>query len=278
MEPYVVRQNDYLLKIAHKLGFDPDAVWNDPSNGDLSQLRSDHSILFAGDLLQVPSPADAPVHPLTVGSTNSFVAADAPATSISVKLVNDDDDQKYAGRAYTITELADLTGLTSGGDGVLTFQVPVTLDAATIVFADNGESLVLQIGGMDPIDTMSGVFKRLQNLGFIDWSVEFDTTSSETNLGVVREALRWLKGSQGSNAGGGPGVASRPRICDSDDDEAPPAGGDGAASQAGESSDDASAGDSGASDANGDDDDAGIDGDGKLSTEMKTMLTSAHGY
>ncbi len=27
MKPYVVRQGDYLAKIAHQLGFDPDVVW-----------------------------------------------------------------------------------------------------------------------------------------------------------------------------------------------------------------------------------------------------------
>jgi hypothetical protein len=37
MVPYVVRPGDYLLKLAHRHGFDVDTVWNDPGNDDLRQ-------------------------------------------------------------------------------------------------------------------------------------------------------------------------------------------------------------------------------------------------
>ncbi|MFT3767392.1 MAG: hypothetical protein QM820_18220 [Minicystis sp.] len=39
MKAYVVRQGDYLKQLAHALGFDADAVWNDPKNAELSQRR-----------------------------------------------------------------------------------------------------------------------------------------------------------------------------------------------------------------------------------------------
>jgi hypothetical protein len=31
MRPHVIRQADYLLKVAHALGFDPDDDWTDDS-------------------------------------------------------------------------------------------------------------------------------------------------------------------------------------------------------------------------------------------------------
>ena len=54
MEPYVIRQGDYLLQVAHTFGFDADTVWNDDKNSDLARLRPDHNILRPGDILYIP--------------------------------------------------------------------------------------------------------------------------------------------------------------------------------------------------------------------------------
>ena len=35
MKPYVVKQGDYLNKLAHRLCFDAEKVWNDPANAEL---------------------------------------------------------------------------------------------------------------------------------------------------------------------------------------------------------------------------------------------------
>ncbi len=58
MQPYVIRQGDFLLKLAHKFGFDADSVWSDPSNSALRTLRSDPNILSPGDILYIPTPPD----------------------------------------------------------------------------------------------------------------------------------------------------------------------------------------------------------------------------
>jgi hypothetical protein len=51
MQPYVVRENDFLLKIAFEFGFDADSVWNAPNNDDLRRLRPNPNQLFPGDVL-----------------------------------------------------------------------------------------------------------------------------------------------------------------------------------------------------------------------------------
>jgi hypothetical protein len=192
MQPYVIRDGDYLAQLASKFGFDADTVWNDPSNADLQKLRPNPNILFAGDVLQIPDPpSQAPAGTsLTPGSSNSFVS-DAPTVSLSVTLAAQ-DASAYASRAYTIQELDQLTGLQTDGSGVLTFQAPVTLGVATVVFTDTGESWALSIGQLDPINTLSGIFQRLQNLGFVAPPLQFDPT----NLDLLRTGLRSLKASQ----------------------------------------------------------------------------------
>ena len=45
MKPYVIKQGDYLLKVAHLRGFDPDAVWSDPKNEPPDELRETQLML-----------------------------------------------------------------------------------------------------------------------------------------------------------------------------------------------------------------------------------------
>ena len=55
MKPYVIKQGDYLTRIAHRLGFVANEVWNDPKNAELKALRSDPDTLKSGDIVFVPS-------------------------------------------------------------------------------------------------------------------------------------------------------------------------------------------------------------------------------
>lgn len=248
----MIRQSDHLVKLAYQFSFDANEVWNDPTNDGLRKLRPDPSLLFPGDILYIPDQDQAPVaHNLIAGATNTFVSPTPPTAPVSAKFV-DDDPQKYASRSYTITELEQLTGLTTDPSGVLSFEVPVTLDTATVVFTDNGETHCLRIGAMDPIDTTMGVFKRLQNLGYIDWGVLFDADAGDSNLEVMRAGLRALKAS--SNAGAS--------------SQAPDPGGDA------ESDEDSSPGTAPPRTL----DDAGLSDYGRLSDEMQAMLVDAHGY
>ncbi len=182
MQPYVIRQGDYLLSLARQFGFDADTVWNDPANADLRKLRPDPNILWPTDVLQIPDPNAPPAtKSLVAGTTNAFVS-DVPTVSITVTFT----DASLASQAFAIQELPDLTPPPTDASGKLTFSAPVTLQTATIVFTDAGQTFKLNIGHLDPIGTLSGVFQRLQNLGYID----ADVRSDSINVDCVRMALR----------------------------------------------------------------------------------------
>jgi hypothetical protein len=195
LQPYVIRQGDYLLSLAHQFGFDADTIWNDPANDALRKLRPNPNILLAGDQLYIPDQVDKKPVTLVTGQTNSFVSPDPPTVTITHQFVGN-DPSAYATKAYSIQELAQLTGLQTDEDGVVTFEAPVTLDTATVVFTDTGESWALAIGNLDPIDTPVGIFERLQNLGHIDSTVQYDFESVANNLDVMRDGLRSFKGAQ----------------------------------------------------------------------------------
>jgi hypothetical protein len=198
LQPYVIRQGDYLLSLAYQFGFDADTVWNDPQNAQLRQdghLSQDPNILNPTDTLYIPDQNVPPVmQSLTTGATNTFVA-NIPTATLTQQFVGS-DTTTYASKAYTIQELAELTGLTTDENGIATFQAPVTLDTATIEFTDTGKSWVLHIGHLDPISTLSGIFQRLQHLNYVAGSATLDPN----NLDLLRAGLEALKASQASGS------------------------------------------------------------------------------
>jgi hypothetical protein len=210
VQPYVIKQGDYLAALAATFGFDADAVWNDPANADLQKLRKDPNILWPTDILYIPDQIDREpaTQSLTPGTTNNFTS-DPPTITLTVKFVGP-DGSPYASKAYTVQELANLTGLQTDASGVATFQAPVTLKRATLSFTDAGQSCSIAIGGLDPVNTLSGIFQRLQNLGYIGADVVFDSS----NLGVLRAGLSALKQAQAappsSAPPSSPGPASAP--------------------------------------------------------------------
>ncbi len=185
MMPYVIKQGDYLAKLAHRFGFDADTMWNDPKNATLRQLRPNPNILLPGDVLYVPDQNKATaMTPLATGTTNTFVS-NAPTVTIAMVF----RDPAFASQAFSIQELPELTGLSSQADGTVTFSVPVTCATATLVFTGTGATFPCNIGSLDPIDTLSGVFQRLQHLGFVDTNVTFGVST----LDSIRAALRTFK-------------------------------------------------------------------------------------
>jgi hypothetical protein len=239
-------------QLASRYGFDADAAWNDGSHDGLRSAGRLPNQLFPGDKLSLPDPTPPKAHALAVGSTNTFTAPAPPTTTIGVKFLSADGGASYASKAFTVSELPDLTGLSTTGDGVATFDAPVTLSTATVVFPETGETWALAIGAMDPMTTLSGIFKRLQNLGYIAANLAFDSEESSNNLPTLRNGLLALKESEGQAPESSP-PSSPP-------DSSPPsadAGGD----------DDASA--SAAA--------SGLSDDGTLDSDTADLLKNAHG-
>ncbi len=215
MEPYVIRQGDHLLGLAYQFGFDADAVWNDPKNAQLRQRRPNQNILYPSDVLYIPDQNVPPaMKSLTLGSTNTFVA-NAPAVTFTIQFVG----QPFASQSYTLQELPELTGLTTGADGTASFTVPVTQPSVTLVFTDSGTTYRIMIGHLDPITTLSGVFQRLRSLGFIDADANFDPT----DLDFMRAALRAFKAAQTGGASLPTGSAPASSPPPSSDSNPPPA-------------------------------------------------------
>jgi LysM domain len=275
MQPYVIKQGDHLASLAHRYGFDADTVWNDESNADLQKLRTDPAILFPGDVLHIPDqmPRRPVWRSLQAGTTNSF-SSDAPRIPVAIQFVFDDGSPRSS-VACSIDELPDQADLQTDGSGVLTLKVPVNQDVLHVTLADTGDQYVLRLGEMDPVDTVSGMFKRLQNLGYIDPDDGYD----ETKLDVLRAALCLFRSQQTTVADEQPVPDDDP--ADPSDDDAPDLPScccayDPDDIATGDDSGTSTAGDGGMGGVCGAEC-SGLDDDGVLDKTIAALLVKAHG-
>ena len=167
-KPHVIRQGDYLLKLAHLKGFDADEVWNDGKNAELQKARKDPSMLKPGDILFVP---DEPRKRLKLNAkqANAFVAR-VPSVKIAVVIAHDGEPLKNA--KYVVEGLGDDTELTTDGEGKVELQAPVHAREVTLRFVETGKRMKIAIGDLDPADTPSGARMRLTSLGFYSGKAE----------------------------------------------------------------------------------------------------------
>lgn len=163
MRPYVVRQGDYLTKLAHRFGFDATEVWNADANSALRRARVNPEILHPGDVLHIPEPARGiGIQP---GDTKRFRAQ--PATiPVRIRLL-DLDARPLSGKAFIVRGVGEEVRGVTDGDGVARFDAAVSARVAVIEFEETGHTWRVAIGEMDPISEPSGVAKRLRHLGFL---------------------------------------------------------------------------------------------------------------
>ncbi|MDP9034560.1 MAG: peptidoglycan-binding protein [Myxococcota bacterium] len=186
MNPYVVRQGDFLTKLAIQHGFDAEEVWNHPKNESLRSVRASPDVLCPGDVLYLPPPRPKTWHPLTVGGDNRFVAT-VPVIKVSLKLTA--EGAPLANKACRVEGAGPVLQLTTGGDGSLAFSVPMSATILALVFDDPPLRYSLCPGWMDPDTTASGVGARLANLGYVD--------QTAVHPDVIADALRAFQADNG---------------------------------------------------------------------------------
>jgi hypothetical protein len=164
MKPYVVRQRDYLAKIAHQLGFDLDAVWADPKNGELQGKRDPH-MLQPGDILYVPEASPRPDLSVSQGDSHDF---QAHVPEIVVNLVMRDGEGPIADEPFVVEGLGDPIEGTTDADGALSFTATVLVREVRLVLKKRNLAYPVIIGDMDPLAETSGARKRLEHLGYRD--------------------------------------------------------------------------------------------------------------
>lgn len=160
---YTIRQQDCLCSIAADHGFYPDSIWDDAGNKELRERRPNRNTLLPGDELVIPDLRRKDVACAT-GGRHRFVRKGVPEM---VKLVlRDEDGEPRADLPYTLTIDGVSWEGTTDGDGAIEHAIPPNAREGELAVGDYRlETYPLDLGGLDPIDTVSGAQQRLENLG-----------------------------------------------------------------------------------------------------------------
>lgn len=170
MPVHAVKQNETLFTIARQHGFrNWRVIYEHPNNGRLRKLRPDPMVLAPGDSVFVPDKEPSEFNNAT-GRSHRF-RLHAPKCFVSVNL-QDETGAPYRRCKYELSVAGQtLQGLTSDA-GLVCHEVRDDVREAELTLWTDPEDpshvsrWTLQIGALDPIDTVSGVQSRLNNLGY----------------------------------------------------------------------------------------------------------------
>lgn len=190
---YKAKENDDVLQLAGQHGLPFEKIWDHPKNKSLKDTRSPNQLL-KGDILHIP---DKEIESETgaTESMNSFVLKTAK-TKLKLRIVGepeegdtDKDEEKasnyweYSTSVPTYKEAEPKANTPyalyldgslfkegeTDDDGFIECLIPSKTKDGRICLNPGAElesELTLKIGGLDPIETPSGIAKRLSNLGF----------------------------------------------------------------------------------------------------------------
>ncbi len=169
---YSVEQGDCLASIAQKFGFQNwRLIYDDPSNAEFKKARPDPNVLQPGDVVVIPekklSKKSAPAKPEQRNKYQVTVAK----TLLRIK-VEDEDEKPLAGKKYELRLGDDVRKGSTDGDGIVEVKVPPALTKAKLLVFDGDQETGplyvwdVAIGHLDPIESLSGVKARLNNLGY----------------------------------------------------------------------------------------------------------------
>jgi hypothetical protein len=192
-EDHIVRQGESAMSIAEENGFLCETLWDHPKNSRLKSKRGDPDVLMPGDVLHIPDRGERK-ESAGVEQCHTFRRKGIPAVvRVVLRKQKEEPDGKVEQKATDPSEYEEPEHKTAddeamadvpykvyadgklvkdgktGGDGKIEARIPPAADGAWIVL-DPGtpkeRTVNLSIRAMDPIDEVSGVCKRLNNLGY----------------------------------------------------------------------------------------------------------------
>jgi hypothetical protein len=162
---YVVRQGDCVQSIATERGLRWETIWNHPRNGDLRAARKDPNVLLPGDRLFVP---DIQLKQ-EQGQTEQRHRFKKKGTPGKLRIrVLDENHRPRANVPYTLSIDGRLFSGHLDGEGFLEVVIPPDARSGRLTVGTPPDTMgyELQLGHLDPIDRVSGVQARLNDLGF----------------------------------------------------------------------------------------------------------------
>ena len=148
--------------LAKKKGFFWKTIWEHPENADLRAKRSDPNVLFETDDIFLP---DRETKKVSKGTEAEHVfRRKGEPSKIKMQLLKLGEPR--ANEAYVFDCDGKQTNGTTDADGKLEHFIPGDAKSGKLIFKGGKEIHHLKLGSLDPLDLISGVQQRLNNLGY----------------------------------------------------------------------------------------------------------------
>jgi hypothetical protein len=190
VQTYVVKPDEHVAAIAARFGFRSfTTIWQHPKNAALRKLREDPHVLEPGDRLCIPNHSKS-VATRQSGAWYQFKLKAEPI-KLRLKLLSL-MGEPIAGAACTLVVDGKSEKLTSDEGGLVEMVIPYAAQKATLT-TENAE-YELSVGGLDPIDTPSGLHARLRNLGYEAGTADEENAVDSDDPGFAIELFQFDHG------------------------------------------------------------------------------------
>jgi hypothetical protein len=165
MPIYTAKPGDCLTHIAAAFGLgDYKDIYEHPANAEYRKLRPNPHVIQPGDKLFIPE--TIPITRTLATGQKHQILIKQPRATLQV-YVKDADGDPLAGKNYLlcVDGQPDKPG-TSNGDGLVKEDVPAAATVAYIDFPQDGFSVEVKLGHVDPLGERNALAARLRNLGF----------------------------------------------------------------------------------------------------------------
>lgn len=160
---YTIKPGECISSVAFAHGLFPDTIWNDPENREIREKRKSPNILHPGDIVAIPEKKIKEESAATA-QTHRFLRKGVPE-KFKMQFL-DEKNNPLANQKYIIEIDGILSKGSTDGDGKIEQSIPPNARGGKIVIGELRDEYLLNFGHIDPIEEISGVQGRLNNLGY----------------------------------------------------------------------------------------------------------------
>ena len=198
----VVQAGDSIPSIAHDSGHFWETIWNHGDNAELKGKRKNPNILASGDEVTVP-PIRVKEFSGATGTRHSFKRKGIPA-KLKMQLFLLGEPRRN--EAYTLILDDKIIRGKTDADGNIEQYIQPNSKGGVLKLNGGKEEYPVRVGHLNPIDTVSGVKQRLNNLGF------YCGDESDEETGQYKQAVVQFQGDQKLKQTGELDAATRGKI------------------------------------------------------------------
>ncbi|MEZ4394657.1 MAG: peptidoglycan-binding domain-containing protein [Polyangiales bacterium] len=185
-----VQAGECVVSISESYGFFWETLWAHPENEGLRNTRRDPTVLLPGDVIYIPDKTiKSYVRP--TDARHTFRVKNVPA-KFELRLRSEDGTPR-SGLAYVLViDGREIPG-TTDGNGAVKASISPTAREGVLRLTESGEEFEIDLGHMDPVDTIRGAKMRLSSLGTYNGPID---DSGDASFSRALEAFQGSHGLQ----------------------------------------------------------------------------------